>query len=425
MTLTDAQMTAILGAYTDPAADGAAINTLRDGGLAPTVLNVTMDNTHATFTPTGPLTPPLELSRAGLDEVRREQAADAEAFRDAAAPILADADRAAARRDLLTNDDNWRGPAATPPPAAADDRCRKCGEPLQGRWGWLGEHPGRCPYVEGAAGPLPPGPVVRLGPEPPSTLAILRPALIEHEASRPRSVQTDLGPSQLAVPCDRRLAYALAGRRETADGTVKWAAMQGTQIHLLAAEVMAEENTRLGRERFLLEQRVWADDRTYGHCDAYDTDTDTVIDWKLCGVTRLKLYRSKGPGPQYVGQGHLYGRGWARLGRPVKWIRLVFLARTNSFDDSFEWTAPYDEAAALAVLARRDRINAALRVADDKPQVWESVDWAGIGEMAGDDCKWCPFYRRGGPADATGCPGDVEADARKLDRVKDGLIPST
>ena len=39
----------------------------------------------------------------------------------------------------------------------------------------------------------------------------VRRLIIDHDAARPRSQQTHIGPSDLSSPCDRKLVYHLAG----------------------------------------------------------------------------------------------------------------------------------------------------------------------------------------------------------------------
>jgi hypothetical protein len=51
-------------------------------------------------------------------------------------------------------------------------------------------------------------------------------------------------------------------------------------------------------------------------------------------------------------QAHLYGRGFALLGKPVKNVALAFMPREGSLRDIFVWTEPYDEAIALQALER-------------------------------------------------------------------------
>jgi hypothetical protein len=288
-------------------------------------------------------------------------------------------------------------------------RCTICNEPLDECHADLMTHP-LC------------DPVPQLGPEPPATTDLLGPALTAWDASRPRSQQLTVGPSQIAVPCDRRLAYALHGTEPVNTGGVPWAPLVGTAVHQVIAEALLAENQRLGRERWLVEQRVHPDQSISGSCDAYDTDTDTVHDWKVVGKTALESYAKRGPGQQYAGQIHLYGRGWQRAGRHPKWVRIVFLPRASaSFDATYEWTAPYSRQVADAALERMYALIGLLGSLNvtDFPDMWEAVP-AQPDRL----CNYCPYLRRGAPADDTGCPGDVESHQIRLAKLTDGLIPA-
>src|SRR5690606_10389784 len=172
---------------------------------------------------------------------------------------------------------------------------------------------------------------------PPSTVAEMRDVLTSLDASRPRSRQTRLGPSELGTPCQRQLAMKLAGiPRRPADKRPPWAPMQGTAIHALMEEALRYHNARLGRQRWVIEERLQIDAEIAGHGDAYDTDTGTVVDWKYVGTTALRDLRRNVPNeqlvkPDYRVQAHLYGYGHERAGRQVRWVRLVFLARSHDF----------------------------------------------------------------------------------------------
>ncbi len=250
-------------------------------------------------------------------------------------------------------------------------------------------------------------------PIPPSTLAEMRHALNRFDASRPRTVQTTLGPSELGTPCDRQIALKLAGvQRHERD--LPWAPMCGTAVHGLMEEVLRRENERLGRERWIIEQKVMLDDELSGHGDAFDTDWGMVVDWKYTGTTaRRKASRQRVPNDQLVSmdyrtQAHLYGLGHSNAGRSVRWVRLVLLARSHDYSESVEWTEEYREDIAVAAMTRfyniRDHVlevNAAVF-----PERLERMDAA-----PGEACKWCPFRRHtppgGSPVDKTGCEGDT------------------
>lgn len=259
------------------------------------------------------------------------------------------------------------------------------------------------------------------GDMPPSTISELRGILIDHDANSERTRQDAIGPSEIAVPCDRRLAYRARSIPQHRDGRVNWAPLLGTAIHATIAEALQAENVRLDRERWLVEQRVWPDPAISGSCDAYDVDTDTVVDWKLVGPTRLEHYRRHGPGSQYEGQIQIYGRGWQRAGRSPKWVRIVFLPRSTDFDEAYEWTAPYSRIRADGALERLYRL---IILTDDLRVDLNPALWGAIPATPSRECRFCPYYRRGPAADATGCPGDVAADERRDQKFTEGLIAS-
>lgn len=310
-------------------------------------------------------------------------------------PTAAHADAAEATRAL-----------ATLAPLTPQLLCTVCRGPLDQAHIDQGTHAACDPFVDP-------------GPPPPSTLADLRDILIHYDRTRPRSLQTEIGPSEIAVACDRRLGYALRGTPEQPDGRVPWAPLLGTAVHAMLAEALMLDNERLGRERWLIERKVWPDPGVFGHCDALDTDHDTVLDWKLVGKTTLTSVKRHGAGPQYKGQSHLYGRGWQRVGFAPRYVRVVFLARSHDIDESEEWTEPYSRVTADGLI---DRMYGVLTMTAELNVEANPGAWAEVPALPGRDCRLCPFYRRGGPADATGCPGDVEADARRDAKFRDGLI---
>jgi hypothetical protein len=265
---------------------------------------------------------------------------------------------------------------------------------------------------------------------PPSTITELRQVLIDFEAARPRSMQTALGPSELGTPCQQQIARKLAGapRRPITEPT--WAPFQGTAVHASMEDVVAFWNAQLGRERWLAEDRLVVDPgpghypEIAGHGDAFDLDHGMVVDWKHVGTTALKKLRTakrmgKPPRDQvsqeYRLQAHLYGLGHENKGRDVRAVRLVLLARSWQYDDSDEWTEPYNPELARWAIER----------------YWKVVDRLADGGLeavpsspSNDACHWCPFKRGGQPTDWHGCAGDEAATERRLDRLTDGLIPA-
>lgn len=277
--------------------------------------------------------------------------------------------------------------------------------------------------------------------EPPSTIAELRDVLIEFEANRPRSMQKELGPSELGTPCQQQIARKLIGAPRRPITAPTWAPFQGTAVHASMEDVVAFWNAGLGRERWLAEDRLTIAPETpradgagtypeiAGNGDAFDQDHDMVVDWKHVGVTALKKLRTakrlgKTPKEQvsqeYRIQGHIYGFGHALKGRPVKFVRLVLLARSHDFDDSEEWTEAYDERIALWAMHRY------YDVVDQLDTVGAHTNPDAVALIpaspSNDACHWCVFKRAGQPSDFGGCAGDEAATERRMDRFTDGLI---
>ncbi|MEU4367530.1 hypothetical protein [Micromonospora chersina] len=335
-------------------------------------------------------------------------------------------------------------------------RCGNCGTTIEelddiradGDGGWLcfgcgqaAEKPATTPTLDGLIAPpstaseIAPAVATLVGPAltgpPPSTVAEMREVLGDLDASRPRSQQVRLGPSELGTPCQRQIAMKLAGvTRQPEDKRPPWAPMQGTAMHGLMEEALRFHNAQLGRERWLVEEALVVDpglpdvDPITGHGDAYDQDHGMVVDWKYVGVTALREVKRKTiPNeqlvkPEYRVQAHLYGRGHERAGRDVRYVRLVFLARSHDYSDSAEWTEPYKpEIAEWAVdrfYATHDLIGTHGLDLANNPELWPAVP-----ATPGKACDWCPFRRVGGPADATGCPGNTD---QKITTQLRGLI---
>lgn len=270
---------------------------------------------------------------------------------------------------------------------------------------------------------------------PPSTVRELRQVLIDFDASRPRSMQTRLGPSELGTPCQQQMARKLVGAPKRPITEPTWAPFQGTAVHASMEEVVAYWNQQLGRERWLAEDELECDpgmdgvEPIRGHGDAFDVDHAMVVDWKHVGttaLTKLKTAKRLGKPPaqqvsaEYRVQAHLYGLGHANKGRDVRHVRLVLLARSWQYDDSDEWTEAFDPDIAFRAIDRYYRVH----------DLIDSLGGpAGIGDLiaavpatpSNDTCKWCPFYTPAQPTSWAGCAGNRTAD-RHLTSATAGLI---
>lgn len=237
---------------------------------------------------------------------------------------------------------------------------------------------------------------------PPSTVVELEGILARYEADRPRSKQKALGPSEVGMECQRALAYRLLNTPEKPDSRLPWAPLVGTAVHATIAEALEAENARLGRQRWIVENRVTATEDLAGSCDAYDTDNKIIVDWKLVGDRSLAEYPHHMK-PEYVTQAHIYGLGYENAGHEVRWVRICLLARaSHDFRASREWTAPYDREHALRALQRLSetkRLITGLRLArGDK-------GWAEVPATSSKPCSWCRYFQPSTKPTRAGCPG--------------------
>lgn len=224
----------------------------------------------------------------------------------------------------------------------------------------------------------------------------------EYDASRPRSMQKHLGPSEIGAPCDRQLAMKLAGLPEVNQVADPWFPIVGSAVHEWLAKMVGWYNDvlldRAGNPRFLVENRVKvaAENQGYstsGSTDVYDIDHQRVIDWKIVGATTMRKVDQEGAGPQYTVQGMTYGKGWVQAGYPVKSVLICFLPRSNFLNKMKLVELPYDQSIA-------DRAQARVAAIDQLRQFIKPHEFP-----AGGCTVWCPFYRPSVPLGATSCPG--------------------
>jgi hypothetical protein len=183
--------------------------------------------------------------------------------------------------------------------------------------------------------------------------ALLLAGIRAFQASRPRSLQRGVGPSQLGNPCDHCLAAALAGWEKGGDDA--WLPLIGTAVHelLLTPEVYAGE--------WITEQRVAVgrigSTEVEGNADLFHVPSGTVVDLKIVGASTLNEARRHGSKLQYQRQIQLYGRGFHRAGFIVRSVIIAYLPRNSPhLSDAFFDVRPYDEAIAIQTLERAEQL---------------------------------------------------------------------
>lgn len=228
-----------------------------------------------------------------------------------------------------------------------------------------------------------------------------------NERESPRSKQQAIGPSELGDPCDRRLAYRIAGATPVNLSTDPWPAIVGTSIHDWLEKAINKYQSSVEDLSYMTELRVYPDPMVKGRSDVFHVKTGTVVDHKTTGADGMRKVRKGVISQGYRVQINIYGLGHRRAGRDVKRVALAFYPRSGWLDDLYVHVEPYDEQIALDALARMYRLADELIDADieNNPHRFQNFE-----ASPGDSCVWCPFYNKNlididTPASGKGCPG--------------------
>lgn len=241
--------------------------------------------------------------------------------------------------------------------------------------------------------------------------------------NQPRSLQKRIGPSEVGVPCDRRIGFKLAGAPEINNKHgVGWTAFIGTAVHEQFAQIFG--NVEMARwdageaPRWYVEERVTSgqisDTDIDGNCDLFDTWTGNVWDWKITTKNKIReTYRPHGPGDQYTVQAHSYGRGWAARGFDVRNVGIVFMTRDGQFTDRHVWHAPFQPEISARAFDRATRIDQALIQLGPEYVLPEL-------STAESYCNYCPWFKANSTHVPSGCPGHPK-EAHALPTLAEAL----
>lgn len=226
-----------------------------------------------------------------------------------------------------------------------------------------------------------------------------------------RSKQVEPGPSEIGNPCDRFLAYRIAGVPAVNTYTDPWPAIVGTAIHQWLESAFQRFQAAAGAVRWSTELTVDPDPLVKGHLDLFDHWEYMVCDWKSLGTTKLRQWRKDGPPDNNIDQVNLYAKGRVNAGHEVRKVCLIGIPRAGWLDDMIVWVDDYRPERAQRALDRLYRVGQDLLRLDvlQHPQ-----RFADIPVTPMDNCSWCPYWRPEGrdkerPADLTGCNGGVDA----------------
>jgi CRISPR/Cas system-associated exonuclease Cas4 (RecB family) len=170
------------------------------------------------------------------------------------------------------------------------------------------------------------------------------------DASRDRSQQTEVGPSEIGG-CKRKVWYRLNAQPHTNENQSKLAAIMGTAIHAAIEEAIGALDPE-GKE-YLVETEVAYGDMK-AHVDLFVPSTGAVIDWKTSKIKNLSYF----PSNQQRWQVQVYGYLLSKNGYEVKTVNLVAIARDGAEKDIKVHSEPYDETMALAALSWLENVKA-------------------------------------------------------------------
>lgn len=174
-----------------------------------------------------------------------------------------------------------------------------------------------------------------------------------HAMNRPRSLQAEVGPSDIAGTCDHCLAAKLAGMTRRPDPA--WLAYIGTAVHAQLEQALS------GVEGFRTEQEVQVGtvngNPVIGHCDLWHPEQQLVVDYKVVGTTTMRNVRAGRIPDNYVCQVNLYA-----LGLHASRVAILFLPRNEpTLARAVWWEQEASPALAVDTIRRANNIADMLR----------------------------------------------------------------
>lgn len=205
--------------------------------------------------------------------------------------------------------------------------------------------------------------------------------LHSQDASRDRSTQTEVGPSEIGG-CKRKVWYRLNEQPHTNENQSKLAAIMGTAIHATIEEAITQLDPEA--KDYLVETEV-SYDGMKAHVDLFVPSTGAVIDWKTSKIKNLGYF----PSNQQRWQVQLYGYLLSKNGYEVKTVNLVAIARDGEEKDVKVHSEPYDETMAHAALLWLENVKASKEL----PPAEKDASF----------CKsYCQYYDASGELGCTG-----------------------
>ena len=218
---------------------------------------------------------------------------------------------------------------------------------------------------------------------------LLLDALKSKDASKSRSTQVQIGPSELGG-CRRKVWYRLNNQPETNTSELKLAAIMGTAIHTEIEKALSDNKD------VVLESEV-EHNGMKAHIDCWIPSTGDVIDWKTVKKQNLSYFPTQQQRWQVQVYGYLIDK--SGTGKPRN-VSLVAIARDGDERDVKVHTEPYNESMAVDALNWLEGVKASATI--PVPERDESF------------CKhYCKYYDA---TDDIGCVG-LKKERIKAERI--------
>lgn len=179
-----------------------------------------------------------------------------------------------------------------------------------------------------------------------SEWATVRQILENAENSSPRSLQWEIGPSEMGTNCLHCLAARLAGWERIQEAPL--APWIGTAVHAQHERLFRS----LPGNRWKPEYPVHTCNLTVGgknmrvggHIDLWDTETRTTLDWKFVGESVYRAARHGEVSQGYRIQASLYGIGLANEHHAPKTSEVIYFNRATgrTFADVCALSWPFE-----------------------------------------------------------------------------------
>jgi hypothetical protein len=179
----------------------------------------------------------------------------------------------------------------------------------------------------------------------------------------PRSLQAEIGPSEIGDPCEYCLGAKLAGLRERKDGE-GWLTYVGKWVHHGLDQTFRAQPGDL----WISEGRLYVGyidgRRIDGTADlGYTDDPFTVIDHKVVGKRTMDLVKFEEMKVVYRYQSQIYGRGYELAGCKPEHAAVSFLPREDrKVSRGYWWSEPYSRDMADEGMARAENLAIDIRL---------------------------------------------------------------